>query len=307
MFTPRLAVLGAGLMGVGIACHFARHGHAVRLYDTDPQRLAEVPAVASAILRELEASGQQDPADRDAVLARLTPTPTLNALADATLLIEAIPERLALKHALYAELETLIADETIIASNTSGLPPDLGMSVERFYNPLVRRLAALPKPVICAVNGVAAGAGATLALGCDIVLAARSAKFVMAFSKLGLVPDCGGSWFLPRVAGRARAMGLALLGDSLSAEQAAQWGIIWQLVDDSELADTSLQLARHLAAQPTFGLGLIKKALLASETNSLDAQLDLERDYQRLAGRSDDYREGVSAFLAKRPPQFSGK
>ncbi len=124
MFTPRLAVLGAGLMGVGIACHFARHGHAVRLYDTDPQRLAEVPAVASAILCELEASGQQDPADRDAVLARLTPTPTLNALADATLLIEAIPERLALKHALYAELETLIADETIIASNTSGLPPD---------------------------------------------------------------------------------------------------------------------------------------------------------------------------------------
>lgn len=124
MFTPRLAVLGAGLMGVGIACHFARHGHAVRLYDTDPQRLAEVPAVASAILCELEASGQQDPADRDAVLARLTPTPTLNALADATLLIEAIPERLALKHALYAELETLIADEAIIASNTSGLPPD---------------------------------------------------------------------------------------------------------------------------------------------------------------------------------------
>ena len=124
MFTPRLTVLGAGLMGVGIACHFARHGHAVRLYDTDPQRLAEVPAVASAILCELEASGQQDPADRDAVLARLTPTPTLNALADATLLIEAIPERLALKHALYAELETLIADETIIASNTSGLPPD---------------------------------------------------------------------------------------------------------------------------------------------------------------------------------------
>ena len=124
MFTPRLAVLGAGLMGVGIACHFARHGHVVRLYDTDPQRLAEVPAVASAILRELEASGQQDPADRDAVLARLTPTPALNTLADTTLLIEAIPERLPLKHALYAELETLIADEAIIASNTSGLPPD---------------------------------------------------------------------------------------------------------------------------------------------------------------------------------------
>lgn len=189
----------------------------------------------------------------------------------------------------------------------SGPAPDLGLSVERFYNPLVRRLAALPKPVIAAVNGVAAGAGATLALGCDIVLAARSANFVMAFSKLGLVPDCGGSWFLPRMAGRARAMGLALLGEKLSAEQAAQWGMIWQLVEDAELADTSRQLARHLATQPTFGLGLIKKALQVSETNGLDAQLDLERDYQRLAGRSDDYREGVSAFLAKRPPQFSGK
>ena len=189
----------------------------------------------------------------------------------------------------------------------SGPAPDLGLSVERFYNPLVRRLAALPKPVIAAVNGVAAGAGATLALGCDIVLAARSANFVMAFSKLGLVPDCGGSWFLPRVAGRARAMGLALLGEKLSAEQAAPWGMIWQLVEDAELADTSRQLARHLATQPTFGLGLIKKALQVSETNGLDAQLDLERDYQRLAGRSDDYREGVSAFLAKRPPQFSGK
>ncbi len=189
----------------------------------------------------------------------------------------------------------------------NGPAPDLGLSVERFYNPLVRRLAALPKPVIAAVNGVAAGAGATLALGCDMVLAARSASFVMAFSRLGLVPDCGGSWFLPRVAGRARAMGLALLGGKLSAEQAAQWGMIWQLVEDAELADTSLQLARHLAAQPTFGLGLIKQALLAAETNGLDAQLDLERDYQRLAGRSADYREGVSAFLAKRPPQFSGK
>ncbi|MEF3091308.1 2-(1,2-epoxy-1,2-dihydrophenyl)acetyl-CoA isomerase PaaG [Raoultella sp. WB_B2P2-3] len=189
----------------------------------------------------------------------------------------------------------------------SGPAPDLGLSVERFYNPLVRRLAALPKPVIAAVNGVAAGAGATLALGCDLVLAARSASFVMAFSKLGLVPDCGGSWFLPRIAGRARAMGLALLGEKLSAEQAAQWGMIWQLVEDAELADTSLQLARHLATQPTFGLGLIKQALLAAETNGLDAQLDLERDYQRLAGRSADYREGVSAFLAKRPPLFSGK
>ncbi|EKQ5644334.1 2-(1,2-epoxy-1,2-dihydrophenyl)acetyl-CoA isomerase PaaG [Escherichia coli] len=189
----------------------------------------------------------------------------------------------------------------------TGPAPDLGMSVERFYNPLVRRLAKLPKPVICAVNGVAAGAGATLALGGDIVIAARSAKFVMAFSKLGLIPDCGGTWLLPRVAGRARAMGLALLGNQLSAEQAHEWGMIWQVVDDETLADTAQQLARHLATQPTFGLGLIKQAINSAETNTLDTQLDLERDYQRLAGRSADYREGVSAFLAKRSPQFTGK
>ena len=185
--------------------------------------------------------------------------------------------------------------------------PDLGASVENFYNPLVKRLAKLPKPVIAAVNGVAAGAGATLALGCDMVIAARSANFIMSFSKLGLVPDCGGTWFLPRLAGRARAMGLALMGDKLSAEQAQQWGMIWQVVDDQSLNDTAQQLATHFASQPTFGLGLVKKALHASETNTLDAQLDLERDYQRLAGRSDDYREGVSAFLAKRPPVFKGK
>lgn len=189
----------------------------------------------------------------------------------------------------------------------NGPAPDLGWSVETFYNPLVRRLAKLPKPVIAAVNGVAAGAGATLALGCDIVIAARSVNFVMAFSKLGLVPDCGGTWLLPRVAGRARAMALALLGDKLSAEQAQQWGMIWQVVDDAELQETASQLARHLATQPTFGLGLIKQAINAAETHTLDQQLDLERDYQRMAGRSDDYREGVSAFLAKRPPQFSGK
>ncbi|MGX5021900.1 2-(1,2-epoxy-1,2-dihydrophenyl)acetyl-CoA isomerase PaaG [Enterobacter sp. UPMP2060] len=189
----------------------------------------------------------------------------------------------------------------------NGPAPDLGMSVETFYNPLVRRLAKLPKPVICAVNGVAAGAGATLALGCDMVIAARSANFVMAFSKLGLVPDCGGTWLLPRVAGRARAMGLALLGDKLSAEQAQAWGMIWQVVDDEQLSTTAQQMALHFASQPTFGLGLIKQAINAAETNTLDAQLDLERDYQRLSGRSDDYREGVSAFLAKRAPNFTGK
>lgn len=121
------------------------------------------------------------------------------------------------------------------------------------------------------------------------------------------LPDCGGTWLLPRVAGRARAMGLALLGNQLSAEQAHEWGMIWQVVDDETLADTAQQLARHLATQPTFGLGLIKQAINSAETNTLDTQLDLERDYQRLAGRSADYREGVSAFLAKRSPQFTGK
>lgn len=185
--------------------------------------------------------------------------------------------------------------------------PDLGASVENFYNPLVKRLAKLPKPVIASVNGVAAGAGATLALGCDMVIAARSANFVMSFSKLGLVPDCGGTWYLPRLAGRARAMGLALMGDKLSAQQALDWGMIWQVVDDESLNDTAQQLATHFASQPTFGLGLVKQALYASETNTLNEQLDLERDYQRLAGRSEDYREGVSAFLTKRPPVFKGK
>lgn len=189
----------------------------------------------------------------------------------------------------------------------SGAAPDLGASVENFYNPLIKRLAALPKPVIAAVNGVAAGAGATLALGCDMVIAARSANFIMSFSKLGLVPDCGGTWYLPRLAGCARAMGLALLGDKLSAEQAHQWGMIWQVVDDEALNDTARQLAVHFASQPTFGLGLVKKALNASEINTLEEQLDLERDYQRMAGRSEDYREGVSAFLAKRTPVFKGK
>ena len=188
-----------------------------------------------------------------------------------------------------------------------GPAPDLGESVEQFYNPLVRRLAALRIPVIAAVNGVAAGAGATLALGCDIVIASRQASFVMAFSRLGLLPDSGGTWVLPRVAGRARAAGLALLGGKLSAEQAEQWGMIWQVVEDDAFAATVEQLAQHLACQPTYGLGLIKQALRAAETNTLDQQLELERDYQRLAGRSTDYREGVSAFIAKRSPQFTGK
>lgn len=184
--------------------------------------------------------------------------------------------------------------------------PDLSASIEQFYNPLVRTLRKLPMPVICAVNGVAAGAGANIPLACDLVLAARSAQFIQAFCKLGLVPDSGGTWALPRLVGMARAKALALLGDRLSAEQAEQWGLIHQCVDDEALRETALQLARHLAIQPTAGLALIKRALNASFDNSLDHQLDLERDLQRLAGRSNDYREGVAAFMEKRTPVFKG-
>ena len=186
-------------------------------------------------------------------------------------------------------------------------PPDLGATLDRWYNPLVRRICRLERPVVCAVNGVAAGAGANLALNCDIVLAARSAKFMEPFCKLGLVPDAGGTYILPRLVGAARARGLALLGETLTAEQAEAWGLIWRVVDDERLMDEAQALARNLATQPTKGLGLIKRALLASASNSLDAQLDLERDLQREAGRTEDYREGVSAFMEKRPATFKGR
>jgi 2-(1,2-epoxy-1,2-dihydrophenyl)acetyl-CoA isomerase len=186
-------------------------------------------------------------------------------------------------------------------------PIDLSVSLGSHYNPLVRRLRALPKPIVCAVNGIAAGAGANLALACDIVIAARSASFVQAFARLGLVPDSGGTFFLPRLIGMARTMGLAMLAEPLSAERAEQWGLIWKAVDDQHLADEALALARTLASGPTKSYGLLKKALYASATNSLDAQLDLERDLQREAGLSEDYREGVSAFKEKRTPRFKGK
>jgi 2-(1,2-epoxy-1,2-dihydrophenyl)acetyl-CoA isomerase len=186
-------------------------------------------------------------------------------------------------------------------------PPDLGDTLDRLYNPLVRRLHRLERPVIAAVNGVAAGAGANLALACDLVLAARSAKFIQAFCKLGLVPDSGGTYVLPRLVGPARAMGLALLGEPLAAEQAAAWGLIWRVVDDERLLEEASALARRLATQPTKGLGLIKRALHTSAANTLGEQLDLERDLQREAGHTEDYREGVRAFLEKRPAVFRGR
>lgn len=184
---------------------------------------------------------------------------------------------------------------------------DLGGGLEANYNPLVRRLRALPKPVIAAVNGVAAGAGANFALACDLVIAARSATFLQAFARIGLVPDCGGTWFLPRLVGTARAMGMALLAEPLKAEDAERWGLIWKCVDDEKLMDEALRVARSLAAGPTHTYGRIKQAIYASAGNTLSEQLDLERDFQRDIGRHEDYREGVLAFREKRKPNFTGR
>lgn len=184
---------------------------------------------------------------------------------------------------------------------------DLGDSIENYYKPLVLALRNLPLPVIAAVNGVAAGAGANIALACDLVIAARSASFVQAFAKLGLVPDSGGTWFLPRLVGNARALGLALLAEKLTAEQAAQWGLIWRCVDDGELEATVDTLASQLAAAPTAGLARTKQAIYESWDRTLEQQLDRERDLQSELGRSQDYAEGVAAFMEKRAPKFTGR
>jgi len=263
----------------------------------------------------------------------MTETPLLVTIADgvATLTLNR-PDRLnaltaALHEALASALDRAAGDETIRALLITGagrgfcagqdlserkLAPgeprrDLGQGLERYYNPLIRRLRGLEKPVIAAVNGVAAGAGVGLALACDIVIAAHSAGFIEAFSRIGLVPDAGNTWFLPRLVGSARAMGMALTGEAIPAERAAEWGLIWKAVPDDMLMTEARDLARRLAQGPTRALGLTKRAIDRSGTNDLDTQLDLERDLQREAGLGEDYREGVAAFLEKRPPRFTGR
>lgn len=194
-------------------------------------------------------------------------------------------------------------DRAVKASDEA---PDLGASVENYYNPLIRAISSMEKPVVCAVNGVAAGAGASIALACDIVLAARSASFVQAFCKIGLVPDSGGTWSLPRALGLPRAKGLALLGDKLSAEQAESWGMIWRCVDDEQLMVEAISMAEHFAVQPTRGLAEIKRLLNNSFEHSLNEELEREKEMMRELGRSNDYREGVAAFMEKRKPRFTG-
>lgn len=188
-----------------------------------------------------------------------------------------------------------------------GEPVDLGASVAKYYAPLVLALRALPMPVVCAVNGVAAGAGANLAFACDLVIAKKSASFIQSFARLGLIPDTGGTYFLPRLAGTARAMGLALLGDKLSAEQAADWGLIWKAFDDDVFEAELQKLLLHLASAPTMGLARTKQAIYSSSGATLEQQLTTERTAMRDLGLSEDYAEGVNAFLGKRPPVFHGR
>ncbi len=193
------------------------------------------------------------------------------------------------------------------AVKSGAAPVDLGYTLDTYYNPLIRALRGLPMPVVCAVNGVAAGAGANIALAADFVIAAESARFIQAFCKIGLLPDSGGTWVLPRLVGMARAKELTMLGTPLGANEAQAMGMIYKVVPDDALAGEAKALCKHFAAQPTLGLAAIKAALAQSFDNTLDQQLDLERDEQRRLGNTSDYAEGVASFLEKRSANFTGQ
>ena len=230
---------------------------------------------------------------------------------------------LAMHHELREVLDTLIDTRVVILTGAgrafcagqdlneravaSEHPVDLGVTVETCWNPLIRRLRDLPQPIIARVNGVAAGAGANVALACDLVVAARSAKFIQSFTPIGLIPDSGGTWVLPRLVGQARALGLALTGEPLPAEQAAEWGLIWKAVDDDALDAEVDALAAKLASLPPLGLAETKKMIRSTWSRTLDQDLQEERNEMRRLGFTADYREGVAAFLEKRTPTFTGR
>jgi len=196
-----------------------------------------------------------------------------------------------------------LADPDREASATA----DSGAALDKYFNPVIRLMRSIPKPIVSAVNGVAAGVGMSFALASDIAIAGKSASFLQAFARIGLLPDGGSTWFLPRLVGDQRARALAMLAPQIPAEKAREWGLIWDVVDDAVLMATATEIARKLADGPTMALARIKGALAQSSANDLSAQLDVERDYQRELGRSDDFREGVTAFLGKRKPAFKGK
>lgn len=254
-----------------------------------------------------------DPRDGWVKLTLNRPT-RLNAFDEAlhVALAEAL-DAIAANDAVRAVLLTGAGRGFCAGQDLSAVPTDaagahdLGAVVTRFYNPLIGRLRRLELPIVCAVNGVAAGAGANIAFACDLVLAARSAKFIQAFAKIGLVPDSGGTWTLPRLVGDARARALMMLGEPMTAEQAEAWGAIWKVVDDDALMAEAEHLTAHLATQPTFALAQTKRLLNGSSTTDLARQLDRELDAQRACGATPDYTEGVAAFTGKRTPQFTGR